>query len=135
MLKTEFEDRFGKKVTDERYAIIERVYMATKLTKDEFVAEFKKISKEGEVSPMLLDMVGAFEGARDLAKQLKEERTKLCRSLISLSDRDDITQDLEKVLRAKALEQLGEKAYLTALLEMGISLNEDDRELMKAHLS
>ncbi len=135
MLKTEYEDRFGKKVTDERYAIIERVYMATKLTKDEFVAEFKKISKEGEVSPMLLDMVGAFEGARDLAKQLKEKQTKLCTWLISQSDRCDITPEFAKVLRAKALEGLGEKAYLTALLEMDSPLNEDDRELMKARLN
>ncbi len=134
MLKTEFEDRFGKKVTDERYAIIERVYMATKLTKDEFVAEFKKISKEGEVSPMLLDMVGAFEGARDLAKRLKEERTKLCMWLISQSDRDDITPEFAKALRAKALEGLGEKVYLTALLERNSPLNEDDRELLKARL-
>lgn len=134
MLKTEFEDRFGKKVTDERYAIIERVYMATKLTKDEFVAEFKKISKEGEVSPMLLDMVGAFEGARDLAKRLKEEQTKLCLWLISQSDRDDITPEFAKALRAKALERLGEKVYLTALLDMGSPLNEDDRELLKARL-
>ena len=135
MLKTEFEDRFGKKVTDERYAIIERVYMATKLTKDEFVAEFKKISKDGEVSPMLLDMVGAFEGARDLAKRLKEERTKSCKWLIFQSDQADITPEFAKALRAKALERLGEKAYVTALLEMNIPLNEDDRELMKAHLN
>lgn len=135
MLKTEFEARFGKSVPDEQYKDIERLYMASDLMKDEFVNEFKKLSKAGEVSPLLLNLTGAIEGARDLAKRLKEERTKLCAWLISQSDRDDITPEFSKALRAKALEGLGEKVYLTALLDMDSPLNEYDRELMKAHLN
>lgn len=126
MLKTEFEARFGKSVTDEQYKDIERLYMASELMKDEFVNEFKKLSKAGEVSPLLLNLAGAIHGEREVVKTLRDKARKLGAWLIYQSDRDDITPEFAKALRAKALEQLGEKVYLTALLEMDSPLNEYD---------
>lgn len=135
MLKTEFEDRFGKKVTDEQYRDIERVYMASDLMKDEFVNEFKKLSKAGEVSPLLLNLMDAKSKAQYKANALQEEKKKLGAWLIKLSDREASPEEMDTALRAKAVEVLEAKAYLRALLEMGSPLREDDRELMKAHLN
>lgn len=43
MLKTEFEDRYGKAVTTEEYSFIERTYMAAEgVDKDRFCKEWKK---------------------------------------------------------------------------------------------
>lgn len=134
MLKTEFEARFGKKVTDEQYKEIERLYMASDLLKDEFVNEFKKLSKAGEVSPLLLNLTGAIHGAREVAKTLRDNKKKLGAWLISLSDREMTPEEMDNALRAKALEILEEKEYLRAILEMGGPLREDDRELLKARL-
>lgn len=134
MLKTEFEDRFGKKVTDEQYKDIERLYMASDLMKYEFVNEFKKVSKAGEVSPLLLNLVNAILGARYKVNVLQEEKKKLGAWLISLSDRELTPEEMDNALRAKALETLEERAYLMALLDKGSPLREADRELMKAHI-
>lgn len=134
MLKTEFQDRFGKSVTDEQYKDIERLYMASDLMKDEFVNEFKKLSKAGEVSPLLLNLVNAIGGARYKANVLQGEKKKLGSWLISLSDRELTPEEMDTAIRAKALEILEEKEYLRAILEMGGPLREDDRELLKARL-
>lgn len=134
MLKTEFEARYGKQVTNEQYKDIERLYMASDLMKDEFVREFKKVSKAGEVSPLLLNIANAIGEARDKAKVLQEEKKKLGTWLISLSDRELTPEEMDNALRTKALELLEERAYLKALLDMASPLRDDDRELMKAHI-
>jgi hypothetical protein len=135
MLKTEFEDRFGKRVTDEQYKDIERLYMASGfIFKDEFVNEFKKLSKAGEVSPLLLNLTNVIEGLRSEADAMRESKTKLGAWLIKTSDRELTASEMDAALRAKALETLEEKEYLRALLEMASPLREADRELMKAHI-
>lgn len=134
MLKTEFEDRFGKKVTEEQYKDIERVYMASDLMKAEFVNEFKKVSKAGEVSPLLLDITSRFEDRDKDRARLEEMKERLGNWLISLSDRPLNSIEMETALRTKALELLEERAYLKALLDMASPLRDDDRELMKAHI-
>lgn len=134
MLKTEFEDRFGKKVTDEQYKDIERLYMASDLMKDEFVNEFKKLSKAGEVSPLLLNLTMHAEMGKDDRSKLLEEKKTLGRWLINLSDRELTREEIDINLRTKALELLGNSQYLRALLDMASPLRNDDRELMKAYI-
>lgn len=134
MLKTEFEARFGKSVTDEQYKEIERLYMASDLMKDEFVNELKKLSKAGEVSPLLLNLAGAIHGERERVKTLRDKTRKLGAWLISLSDRELTPEEMDTAIRAKALEILEEKEYLRAVLEMASPLREADRELLLARV-
>ena len=134
MLKTEFEALYGKHVTDEQYKDIERLYMASNLMKDEFVNEFKKLSKAGEVSPLLLDILDKTQLYKDKADERKNQLTKLGKWLISISDREMTPEEMDNALRAKALEVLEETAYLMTLLDNGSPLRESDRELMKGHI-
>ena len=81
MLQSEFYDRTKVQLDSEQYAKVEAVYNAVKMDKDEFCAEWKKLSKSklmGEIEDSMRAREQEYgeklNEIRELKKQLDEQR-------------------------------------------------------------
>lgn len=115
MLKKEFEERTGLKLTEDGYKEVEECYMNTDLDKDAFC----KLWME---NPTALKEI---ERKTVLVRELYEERKCLTNFLIEQAQKWSATD-----LREKAIAMVGEKEYIRRKLAMKYDLWELDKELL-----
>lgn len=115
MLKKEFEERIGLKLTEDGYKEVEECYMNTDLDKDAFC----KLWME---NPTALKEI---EQKTVLVRELYEERKCLTNFLIEQAQKWSATD-----LREKAIAMVGEKEYIRRKLAMKYDLWELDKELL-----
>ena len=115
MLKKEFEERIGLKLTEDGYKEVEECYMNTDLDKDAFC----KLWME---NPTALKEI---EQKTVLVRELYEERKCLTNFLIEQAQKWSATD-----LREKAIAMVGEKEYLRRKLAKGFDLWSDDKKML-----
>lgn len=147
MLQKEFEERTKMQVNPAEYATIERMYMACdNLDKDEFC----KLWLENQKKPNGL-VKGLFQQVKELDGDIKSYESALNNLQTQLnetkeahekfvSDMGDwlLIQSYENdddVLRAKAIELLGEKEFIIRKLNYGYETSEKDRQLLVSLLT
>ena len=115
MLKIEFEERTGLKLTEDGYKEVEECYMNTDLDKDTFCELWVK-------NPTALKEI---ERKTVLVRELYEERKCLSNFLIDQAEKWSASD-----LREKAITMIGEREYLRRKLAKGYNLWELDKELL-----
>ncbi len=115
MLKKEFEERTGLKLTEDGYKEVEECYMNTDLDKDAFCKLWMD-------NPTALKEI---ERKTVLVRELYEERKCLTNFLIEQAQKWSATD-----LREKAIAMVGEKEYIRRKLAMKYDLWELDKELL-----
>ncbi|MGN0237576.1 MAG: hypothetical protein ACI4AK_05775 [Lepagella sp.] len=129
MQKKEFEELTGLKCSDAQYSTIEKIYLHSEMTKNEFCEDYAngcghKIQEE------LLDEIEALERcitSRDLdISNLRQERAEIVDFLLS---RYNATGDDE--LRQQVIAMVGEKGYILRRLYMAHQIIEErDRNII-----
>lgn len=114
MLQKEFEALTGKKVSASEYEGIERAYMNTDLSKDDFCELWME-------SPKALNEIVT---KTILVRRLYEERVSIVDALVELSDKYG-TSELQK-----SISIVGAKEYIKKKLEKGYFITDADRELL-----
>lgn len=75
MLQSEFEDRTGKRIVPQRYAEIERIYMAAEgINKDTFCKEWKKLDGSEVVTALTREVERLTLKVQNLKHDLEMER-------------------------------------------------------------
>lgn len=100
MLKIEFEERTGLKLTEDGYKEVEECYMNTDLDKDTFCELWVK-------NPTALKEI---ERKTVLVRELYEERKCLSNFLIDQAEKWSASD-----LREKAITMIGEREYLRSI--------------------
>lgn len=150
MLQTEFEERTGKRIAPQRYAEIERVYMAAKgIDKDTFCTEWKKLDGSRVVDALTHEVERLTIKTQNLTHDLEMEREikmqrandleaviaankKLAEEAATL--RDMRTQLAEALLRGgqeeAAVDILGRSAVIGLKCAADMPLNDADRQFL-----
>lgn len=118
MLQTEFEERFGKRITPKEYAAIERVYMAADgVDKDTFCKEWKKL-QGSQVVTALTKEVERLE----IKKQNLEHDSEMRREQEAerLSRMTELEKELQELRAERTQLRNQRKALATVLLNHGI---------------
>ena len=115
MLKQEFEQRTGLKLTEDGYKEVEECYMNTDLNKGTFC----KLWME---NPTALKEI---ERKTVLVRELYEERKCLVNFLIEQAEKWSASD-----MREKAISMIGEKEYLRRKLAIGYNLWDADKNLL-----
>lgn len=115
MLQAEFTTRTGIKVTAEEFESIHELYMSTDLEKDAFCEAYKTNN------PLLQELAKQTRRAKELAL----ERKAMANFLVEQAHECSST-----AVRAKAIEMLGAKGYIKAIMEKGYNLWDIDRQLI-----
>lgn len=121
MLQQEFEQLFGKKVTEAEYAEIEKMYNNCSLNKTEFVEEFKKVGK----SPLVKQLTETAENITSAYHQNVSTISNLSLFILDMAEKWDIEE-----MRKKAQSLLGTKDYIEHKLACHYELTDDDRKLI-----
>ena len=121
MLQQEFEQLFGKKVTEAEYTEIEKMYNNCSLNKAEFVEEFKKVGK----SPLVKQLTETAEKTTVAFQGLNEKIQKIA---LFIADYAEVHEDDN--MRYKARELMGLKNYIEHKLVSHYALTDDDRKLI-----
>lgn len=79
MTRQEFSERTGAQVTEEQFAKIHAVYMATDFAKDEFCTHYVQ---DIENNPIVAEMVSKFEMYANLYEAAMKKRDDLARTII-----------------------------------------------------
>lgn len=116
MLKIEFEERTGLKLTEDGYKEVEECYMNTDLDKDTFCELWVK-------NPTALKEI---ERKTVLVRELYEERKCLSNFLIDQAEKWSASD-----LREKAITMIGEREYLRRKLAKGYNLWELDKTIRR----
>ena len=147
MLQKEFETRTGLQVTPAEYANIERMYMACEnMNKDEFC----KLWLENHKKPNGL-IQGLFERMLALESDIKslkktnegmlfeiEDGKKAHQQFVSeMADflLDQSYESDDDILRAKAIELMGEKDYIIRKMNRSYEISSKDRDLLVSLLT
>ena len=115
MLKIEFEERTGLKLTEDGYKEVEECYMNTDLDKDTFCELWVK-------NPTALKEI---ERKTVLVRELFEERKMMANFLIEQAEKWSASD-----LRDKAISMIGEKEYLHRKIFRNFNLWEVDKDLL-----
>ena len=126
MLQTEFEERFGMKVSPEEYIVIEKMYNNCNLDKDAFVREYKKVG----ASELVRQLATACDAMVLVNRKLQNQQEETALFIV------DRVNEIGKVepssiqadLLTKAKLMLGLKKYLTYKLERGYELSNEERK-------
>lgn len=136
MLQKEFEERIGGSVTPEFYKMVERIYMACELDKDEFCELWKK----QDLMPILTSVVAEKEKLEmaysnsikqynDYDKYIEVEKLKLAKFLLAKAEKYE-----DRDLRRKAVDLIGERAVVIAKFEDDMEIWDEDREYILNNL-
>ena len=139
MLKNEFEERIGRKVTDEEFVNANAMYMAAGdgTDKDVFCREWKRIGE----SPLVK---GLFETACCNGKRVQEleevSREQLgiisdaADAMLSVSDMQGVTAPVREKLEEHATFLVGRCAVIKRKARMLITYNRDEIAYIEEHL-
>ena len=150
MLQSEFEERFGRKVSTDLYAFVEEIYNDCKLDKDAFVKEYKEVSKKEVYQTVVtfLDRARAdrkelMGSSKHFEKWYEEAKAKSRAKDIEMGEwlirtsfetRDE---KMQETLRLKARCIMGMKTYLAYMIENKnlCWLVDDERKELLAYLN
>lgn len=131
MTQKEFEERTKRTVNAEDYLIIEQLYMATNMDKDEFCKEFKEMNDS--IRP------GIRQSLREIANRLGMVEAKNATLGISMRKRDNDLADFligkahaydDTDFRNQAVKLVGEADVVKRTIELGLSLWDEDRKFV-----
>ena len=114
MTQKEFEERTKRTVKAEDYFIIERLYMATNMDKDEFCKEFQEMNNS--IRP------GIQQSLREISNRLGALEAQNATLKISMRKRDDTD------FRNQAVKLVGEVEVVKRTIELGLPLWDEDRK-------
>lgn len=156
MLKTEFEDRYGKAVTTEEYSFIERTYMAAEgVDKDRFCKEWKKYHlSESHIVAELTHAVEheqvsrqqwqhTAEQEREAKEQAKRDHEAAIETNRQLAEeRDELKAEVEKLALAllrnfrekDVAEILGRDEMIALKCANDIYLSDEDKTYLATRL-
>ena len=129
MTQKEFEERTKFTVKPEDYFIIERLYMATNMDKDEFCKEFKEMNSS--IRP------GIRQSLKEISKRLGMVEAENATLKISMRKRDGDLADFligkahaydDTDLRNQAVKLVGETEVVKRTIELGLPLWDEDRK-------
>lgn len=129
MTQKEFEERTGWTMKAEEYAIVENLYMATNMDKDEFCKEFRAMQASGKLTlrKSLQEIglkLGSLVGERDTLKRVMRQRNNdLADFLIGKAHAYDDTD-----FRIQAVKLVGEVEVVKRTIELGLPLWDEDRK-------
>lgn len=115
MLQSEFTALTGIKVTEEGFDNIHELYMSTNLSKASFCEAYKSNN------PLLEELAKQSRKAKELTIEAKAMANFIVDQAHIYSSRE---------LRDKAIEMLGAKGYIKAIISKGYGLWALDRELI-----
>lgn len=118
MTRQEFSERTGWQVTEEQFAKINAVYMATDFAKDEFCTHYVQ---DIENNPIVAEMVSKFERYANLYEAAMKKRDDLARTILL-----HLGQYNEQKLEAVAESILGKGAAIKWRIENKIELTDSD---------
>lgn len=129
MTQKEFEERTKFTVKPEDYFIIERLYMATNMDKDDFCKEFKAMNDS--VRPAIrkslreiANRLGMVEAQNATLKiQIRKRNNDLADFLIGKAHAYDDTD-----FRSQAVKLVGEVEVVKRTIELGLPLWDEDRK-------
>lgn len=139
MLKNEFEERIGRKVTDEEFVNANAMYMAAGdgTDKDVFCSEWKRIGE----SPLVK---GLFETACRNGKRVQELEevneeqldiiSDAADAMLSVSKMQGITAPIREALESKAVWLVGMREVIKRKARMLITYNRDEIAYIEEHL-
>lgn len=134
MTQQEFEQRLGTAVSASQFEAANKMYMACSLDKDKFVHEYKLFSLHS--SDFVAEIVMEIEQLRNRVRTISNELIDLHQTLQSerldfgrfLTKNSEIASEAD--IRAKAIEMLGVKKYLTSKIDLGLSFSDEDNQLI-----
>lgn len=136
MLQKEFEERIGERVTPEFYKMIERIYMACELDKDEFCELWKKQDLKRILTSVVAEKEKLEMAYSNSIKQYNErdayievEKLKLAKFLLTKAEKYE-----DRDLRRKAVDLIGERAVVIAKFEDDMEIWDEDREYILNNL-
>lgn len=131
MTQKEFEERTKRTVKTEDYLIIEQLYMATNMDKDEFCKEFKEMNDS--IRPRIR------QSLREIANRLGMVEAKNATLEISMRKRDNDLADFligkahaydDTDFRNQAVKLVGEADVVKRTIELGLPLWDEDRKFV-----
>lgn len=129
MTQKEFEERTKRTVKAEDYFIIERLYMATNMDKDEFCKEFQEMNNS--IRP------GIRQSLREISNRLGTLEAQNATLKISMRKRDNDLADFligkahaydDTDFRNQAVKLVGEVEVVKRTIELGLPLWDEDRK-------
>lgn len=129
MTQKEFEERTKRTVKAEDYFIIERLYMATNMDKDEFCKEFQEMNNS--IRP------GIRQSLREISNRLGSLEAQNATLKISMRKRDNDLADFligkahaydDTDFRNQAVKLVGEVEVVKRTIELGLPLWDEDRK-------
>ena len=125
MLKEEFEELVGRKVTDAEYVNADAVYMELYDDKRMFCRDWEDLEKvRGLLCDVLSEMQRLRKDLKDCKAQMEEAGMRL------LAAQNDIQVNTVSEIDVVVPLLLGEKCYLRTKVEEGWHLTDDDREML-----
>lgn len=129
MTQKEFEERTKRTVKAEDYFIIDRLYMATNMDKDEFCKEFQEMNNS--IRPgirqslwEISNRLGALEAQNATLKiSMRKRDNDLADFLIGKAHAYDDTD-----FRNQAVKLVGEVEVVKRTIELGLPLWDEDRK-------
>lgn len=131
MTQKEFEERTQCSVDAETFAIINRLYMATDMYKDEFCKEFKAMvdPTSGGIRRSLQEIsirLGVLEDKNaKLKESIRQRNSDLADFLIGKAHAYDDTD-----FRKEAVRLVGELEVVKRTIELGLPLWDEDRKVV-----
>lgn len=131
MTQKEFEERIQCAVSAETFAIINRLYMATDMHKDEFCKEFKAMDDptSGGIRRSLQEIsirLGVLEDTNaNLKESMRQRNSDLADFLISKAHAYD-----DPDFRKEAVRLAGEVEVVKRTIELGLPLWGEDRKVV-----
>ena len=129
MTQKEFEERTKRTVKAEDYFIIDRLYMATNMDKDEFCKEFQEMNNS--IRP------GIRQSLREISNRLGALEAQNATIKISMRKRDNDLADFligkahaydDTDFRNQAVKLVGEVEVVKRTIELGLPLWDEDRK-------
>ncbi len=129
MTQKEFEERTKCAVKAEDYFIIEQLYMATNMDKDEFCKEFKEMNNS--IRP------GIRQSLKEISKRLGVVEAENATLKISMRKRNGDLADFligkahaydDTDFRNQAVKLIGETEVVKRTIELGLPLWDEDRK-------
>ena len=129
MTQKEFEERTKRTVKAEDYFIIERLYMATNMDKDEFCKELQEMNNS--IRP------GIQQSLREISNRLGALEAQNATLKISMRKRDNDLADFligkahaydDTDFRNQAVKLVGEVEVVKRTIELGLPLWDEDRK-------
>ena len=129
MTQKEFEERVKCEVTADEFSVINNLYMATEMDKDEFCKEFKemcggKLTEIRKLPKEIFTRIYAMSLAnQELVKSIKQQYNELAEFLIGKAHTYDDTD-----FRNQALKLVTEMDVVKLTIELGFPLWDEDRK-------